>query len=721
MSQESPSPRPFPVRQAYALLAVGMGIYLVLGALLLAANRNTRFFHGQLIEAHAALDALRLSAANMHHLALLAAATGEQAFVARYAEAREVALSQLGLLDRFDTQVQLGNNPQNLLRTGKDMTAFQRRALDLAARYDLENAWAILRGQGYAEAQEAFLHCLDVCATAVHTRADTVLAAQKRLTRAALWCVILFTPLFAIAGLCFIRRARRDANATIAATTEIEATQRRFRETFELAAVGIAHVGLDGRFLQVNDRFAAITGYPPEVLATMDFAAITHPDDLTTDTALLGRLLAGEIQTYTMEKRYLDRDGATIWVNLTVSLARDGDGAPLYCISVIEDIRARKTAEAAARESAHTLTALLNATTDRVILADRDGRILAMNQAAARSLGLTPQATIGRSFNDLFDAPLASSRLAVLRRALETGRIQRFTDSRDGLIFDNLLAPLPGNDDNGPDKAALFARDATELVRAREEAEAASRAKSLFLANLGHEIRTPLNGILGMAQVLAGLYPNEEQHQCLEDLASASSALLELVTDLLDLSLLETEQVRLEEELFALADILAATAAVATPLAAAKGLAFTTAADPTLPALVSGDGDKLGRILTVLVRNAVKFTPTGRVGLTVGCREACPDPEADAPRVDLSFCVADTGIGIAPEQCERIFEAFTQADATATRRFGGTGLGLAIARRLARLMGGDIRVESRLGLGSRFTLNLTLGVPPRQDPAEAIP
>lgn len=711
MPQAPLPPRPFPTRQATLLITAGVCLYLVLGGLLLAANRNARRFHDQIFQAHTAVDTLRLSVEKMHALALLAASTGEQEFAARYDEAETLVRQQMNALDRQDAQVELGVAPRTLRQNADAVIAFERQALALAARYDQSAAWAILRSLRYEDTLGTFSRCLDACVAAIDQHAAEALAGQNRHTRAALWCLAFFTPLFAVAGGLFVRRARRDAVATIAAQNALAASEHRFRDTFELAGVGIAHVGLDSRFLLVNDHFAAITGYSPEELTATGFAGITHPDDLRADLSLLARLTAGDIPGYSMEKRYLRKDGSTAWVVLTVSLVRDQTGQPAHCISIIKDISARKAAEAAARENACTIAALLDATTDRVILADSDGRVLAMNQAAAQGLGLTPDEGVGRSFHDLFGEPLAASRLAQLKRALATGRLQRFTDERDGTVFDHIMAPLSGSGEGAPGKAALFARDVTELIRAREEAEAASRAKSLFLANLGHEIRTPLNGILGMAQVLAGMYPDAEQSQCLDDIASASTALLELVTNLLDLSQLETGQVRLEKTLFNLVDILEAVACLAAPQAASKGLAYTTDIPPDLPRLVLGDGDKLRQILAALAGNAVKFTRQGGVTLSVRCLQACPDPQAQIPYVMVAFVVADTGIGIDQEAQERIFEAFTQADGTSTRHFGGTGLGLAIARRLARLMDGDLRVESRPGQGSRFSLTLTLALP----------
>ena len=704
------APRPFPLRQAALLVAVATVLYVVLGMLLLAAKGDARRFRDELMAAGGRIDDIRLAAEKMHAQALLAAATGEQVFAVRHAEiAREVP-GWIEELARLERQSRVPVQADALARRLQAVAATQREALAAALKNDLPQAWALLRSLGYEDAQAALRRCLDGCAATVGLRADEALARQRRYTWTALWCLTLFTPLFACAGALFVRRARRDAAANIAAQAALADSERRFRDTFERAAVGIAHVGLDGRFLRVNDRFCAITGYSAAELTQTGFAAITHPDDIAADMALVRRLLAGEIETFSCEKRYLRKDGSTVWAALTVSLARDADGRNLHFIPVVEDISARKAAETAARESAATLAALLDATTDRVVLADAAGTVLTVNKASAESLGRAASDVIGRNFTELFGEALAAPRLMRLRRALAAGRILRFTDERDGVVLDNIVAPLPGRD-GAPGAVALFSRDATTLVRAREEAEAANQAKSRFLANLSHEIRTPLNGIFGMAQVMAGLDPDDAQRQCLDDIASASTALLGLIDALIELSLLETGQMACEPELFSLADILEAVAATLAPRAAEKHLSFTTALAPDVPPLVRGDGDKLRRILLILGDNAVKFTEQGGVTVKLRCRDACPTEESPAPAVTLACIVADTGAGIAPAVHPRLCDSFTQADGSATRRFGGIGLGLAIARRLARLLSGDITVASRPGQGSVFTLTIPLERP----------
>jgi len=583
MAKDHPSLRPFPTCQALSLIAVGVLLYLVLGGLLLAADRNSRAFRNDLMVAGDAVADVRLQVERMHGRALLVAATGEQVFAARYREALETLEASLAIVRRIEAdQVDRLTKPdfEDHVRV---VLATQAEALRLAERYEQGAAWTRLRGIGYESSLTALRQCLEECDAAIAARADASLAGQDRYTVAALWCIAIFTPALAIAGGSIVRLARRNA-------------------------------------------------------------------------------------------------------------------------------KANSEAQAAARESAQTVSALLDATSDRVILADATGRILAINAAGAMGLGLTPDLAVGRRFGDVFSPELADSRLAQLRRALETGTTQRFADERGGVLFDHIVSPLPGRA-GSPARAALFARDVTDLIRAREAAEAASKAKSEFLANMGHEIRTPLNGILGMGQVLAGMPATAEQRACLDDIISASGTLLTLINDLLDLSKIEADRVELANEPFVLSSLVEAVGATLGPLVREKGLAFSSDIGPGVPSLLVGDGGRLRQVLLNLAGNAVKFTHAGSVHLVVRRRETRLGENGRGAVAVLSFAVEDTGIGIAREDQDRIFENFTQADGSVTRRFGGTGLGLAISRRLVRLMGGDITLSSEPGRGSVFAFSLEFEIP----------
>ncbi len=236
------------------------------------------------------------------------------------------------------------------------------------------------------------------------------------------------------------------------------------------------------------------------------------------------------------------------------------------------------------------------------------------------------------------------------------------------------------------------------LASARDEAEGASRAKSQFLANVSHEIRTPMNAVLGMLQLLHNTALTPLQKDYAGSTQAAAQSLLGLLNDILDFSKIEAERMTLEEAPFALEQLLRDLSAILAGSLGDKSVELLFMVDPALPAFVSGDMHRLRQVLLNLISNAIKFTERGEVTVLL---EPAP-AQAVAGRVAIRFEVRDTGIGIPADQLATIFEGFTQAEASTTRRFGGTGLGLAISQRLVALMGGVLCVESRIGAGSRF-------------------
>ncbi len=254
-----------------------------------------------------------------------------------------------------------------------------------------------------------------------------------------------------------------------------------------------------------------------------------------------------------------------------------------------------------------------------------------------------------------------------------------------------------------------------ELEHARHEAESANRAKTQFLANISHELRTPLNGIIGLTELLLAAGPTGEQEECLGMVRQAGLDLLAIVNNLLDMSSIEAGRIALNEAPFNLRETVGDLVRVLDVQARWKNLTLACAVAPGVPDRLVGDAARLRQVLTNLVINGIKYTEMGGVSLSVEVEEERPDAPASgsaehsvapADAVVLRVTVEDTGVGIAPEKWERIFEPFTLAENFLTKKYGGAGLGLAISREIARMMGGDISVRSQEGTGSTFVLTM---------------
>ena len=383
----------------------------------------------------------------------------------------------------------------------------------------------------------------------------------------------------------------------------------------------------------------------------------------------------------------------------------------------------RREAERARREAEAQYRELVEAASDLVWRIDATGRMTFVNWAVEQIYGWTPEEVVGRLYTDFSDAEYVAFDREAMASVLSGGTLIDYeTVHRDAAgeavhlstsarpIYDGTGAVIGVTGIARDIEARAAARDA--LQAARDAAEQAAAARSAFLANMSHEIRTPLNGVLGMAELLLDSSLNEEDRRAVEMILSSGESLLGIINDILDFSKIEADQMEIEQTEFDLPALVESTARMLMARANAQGLELVTDIAESVPQYVIGDPTRLRQVLTNLVGNAVKFTTVGEVVVRI----APVAGHADR----LTFEVRDTGVGISADTIDAIFEPFRQADATTTRRFGGTGLGLSISRRLVGLMGGTLRVASRLGEGSTFGFDLSL---PRvaNPPAPATP
>jgi PAS domain S-box-containing protein len=522
----------------------------------------------------------------------------------------------------------------------------------------------------------------------------------------------------------------------------------------------------EGRIVHANDRFCEISGYARHELIGRTHAVVnsrTHSGAFFADlwrTISRGDVWRGEVCNRA-------KDGRLFWLEMTVAPFRDTTGRIVKHIAIRTDITVRKMIEARMSATNARLQAILDAASEVAIIAcDLRGVITTFNPGAERMLGWREEEVVGiRSPECLHDAAELRARAAAL--SVELGRpvegfetfvaIPRRDGSekrewtyvrKNGTRLTVQLVVTPQRDTDGAIcgylglamdvsdqrrtttelretnealvvSLSMQSRMSAELEASRRIAEAASRSKSEFLANMSHEIRTPMTAILGYTEILRGdggqLSPTQRD-EAIETIQRNGSHLLAILNDILDLSKIEAGRMTVERIDCGPVRLASDVVAMMQPRALGKGLALTLDVATPIPRTIQTDPTRLRQILVNLVGNAIKFTERGSVRLTLSVDGVCGDG-----RPQLRMAIADTGIGMSPHQVERLFQAFSQADASTTRRFGGTGLGLSICKRLAQLLDGDITVSSTPGSGSTFVvcLPVVVGSDAVVDPAGA--
>ncbi|RLB03410.1 MAG: hypothetical protein DRG55_00355 [Deltaproteobacteria bacterium] len=385
-------------------------------------------------------------------------------------------------------------------------------------------------------------------------------------------------------------------------------------------------------------------------------------------------------------------------------------------IAQLEEVIKRVQEESLRAElEASKLRSMIEGMEEGIVVLDGEDRVVEVNSWFLKRVGLRKEEVIGKEVW-AFHKEETNARIRALLDEFRSGEVtkgRKWEQEIMGMWVSMRLQPIYfGGSYSG---VILNVIDVTELVEARQEAEAASRAKSEFLATMSHEIRTPMNAVLGMAELLSDTPLSAEQRDYLEMLKLSAENLLEVINDILDFSKIEAGRLELESKELDLHELLETTTVTLASRAHKKGLELLCHIEPGVPQRIVGDPVRLRQVLVNLIGNAIKFTEEGQV--VVGVREL---ERRDGETV-LEFSVADTGIGIPKDKQQRIFESFTQADASTTRKYGGTGLGLAISKQLVEKMGGRIWVESEPGVGSTFYFTIRAPVAEPEVQEEVIP
>jgi PAS domain S-box-containing protein len=499
------------------------------------------------------------------------------------------------------------------------------------------------------------------------------------------------------------------------AVSDLRDSEARFATMFRMSPSGLGLARFeDKRYIDVNEAFIQMFGYSWEEAHNRSGLELnTWVDVKLRDEAMATLEREGEVRN--VEAPFRTRSGDIFYASFSamrVSIGREDLVVASYFDLTAQRLAARTLEERKLEleriisQRTAELSRVLDAMPDRYFRLRQDGTVVDFrvgrhedsyadtSRLLGRRIGDVLPEHVARLLHGAIDEAIASKRMVVVEYALQYPDAERHFEARAQAL--------------GSDQVIMFVRNITDRhsleadrERARLNAVALANAKSEFLANMSHEIRTPLNGLLGLAQIGQRETTDPRTSSTFAAILNSGRLLLGIVNDVLDFSKIEVGKLRVEQRPISPHALAEEAVALLRDRATEKAITLDLAFDPALPERCTGDALRTQQVLVNLLSNAVKFTETGHVTVWAGV-----EPSPDAPEARMVYRVTDTGIGIAAEHLKHLFDAFHQADTSTTRRFGGTGLGLAISKRLAELMGGEIRVTSAPGAGSVFELRL---------------
>ncbi|MBI2947288.1 MAG: PAS domain S-box protein [Verrucomicrobia bacterium] len=509
-----------------------------------------------------------------------------------------------------------------------------------------------------------------------------------------------------LGGEFFFGAFLRDISERKRMLQALRESETRFRTVLESLGEGLLVTDLNDAVLYMNARMAELTGYATEELAGKPAYEFLLPREQWPSMLQRNQQRSeGAAERYEIQIQH--KNGSRFWADTIATPYRNADGQIIGTLSTTIDITARKLAEEALRESQVLYHSLVEVLPVSVWRKDTAGCFTFANRQFCEVMEKTPDQLLGKTVFDFYPSELAEKYTRDDRRVLQTGEAFQDVEAHQtasGKPGYNHVIKIPLRDKSGQivGLQGIFS-DVTErkqfeaeLAKARDVALESARLKAEFLANMSHEIRTPMNGVVGMANLLLDTKLSPEQRDYAETIAKSADALLTVINDILDFSKIEAGKLTFETIDFDLRETIEDAVDLFAEPSRARRIELASLVYSDVPTEVRGDPGRLRQIITNLLSNAVKFTEKGEVIL-----RATRETETET-HVQIRVAVSDTGIGIPPETQARLFQSFTQADGSTTRRYGGTGLGLAISKQLADRMGGEIGVDSAPGQGSIF-------------------